>query len=613
MHLIFVEDLPSHLHGRYAHYKHRKNVKEGWEYCDIRALIGKNQDQWLKDVEHWHSDLSKVMLKYTRWWWLLPASRLIAWYPPILNPLFFAIAVIEYCKISNKDELYLVACPDDVFYYLKEFRSDYNLSFSAPSRSIDTSPRGERTYKKSHKNIISEKKGEIRLRFLNNIKQLLLLARRCLFNRVPVENIKQAKAMVFSYALKSNALGNQEDHFFCKMFDQHSLSDNNNITWVYHTRFGQKIRIKDNRLKEDNIVFLYDFLTLSDFIKVLQESWLLFRLLKRIKNELPLMKVSVYQSKIFTEIYFSEMMENSLPITEISAYFAIKRILEHSKIRVIIYPYEEKGIERAIIQACRTDLRYVRTVSFAHAVYNKGLLYLRNRPSGLENSPKPDIIAAPGPSLKKWLIDWAEITPERLEVIGSPRYHKRLPLRENIEGHQAPLRVLIIIGQWYELDILANYVEERKDIFDNCEILVRLYPYSWNKQQDEGLKRLRRLLRSVQIGAGELTDQINWCDVAIYSSTSAGLEAMLCGRLAIYLELHDIFVLDPMDGKGDLSNIYRCDTPNELKDILSKISSMDNEKYLREVDKQYNFASAVYSPIDHDKINQLISSEGSTH
>ena len=43
--------------------------------------------------------------------------------------------------------------------------------------------------------------------------------------------------------------------------------------------------------------------------------------------------------------------------------------------------------------------------------------------------------------------------------------------------------------------------------------------------------------------------QLSWCDVVIYSSTSAGLEAMLSGRLAIYAELHDFLILDPMAGK----------------------------------------------------------------
>ena len=103
-----------------------------------------------------------------------------------------------------------------------------------------------------------------------------------------------------------------------------------------------------------------------------------------------------------------------------------------------------------------------------------------------------------------------------------------------------------------------------------------------------------------------MLEQLSWSDVVIYSSTSAGLEAMLSGRLAIYVELHDFLILDPMTGKGDSSKIFRCSTPVELKTTLQYIRNVNSQDYLMAVQRQHEFASQVYAPVDVESLSQLI-------
>lgn len=590
MHLIFVDELPANVIGKYAHYKHRRVGGSRWEYCDIRKYIGQHQDKWLSDVELWHSELSKTFLKHTKWWWLMPESRLIAWHPPHLKSFFFALALIEYCEKFKYNEVYLVECPMEVYNYLKELKPDYRISFCQAKAS--QRPSG---------------KSKIFSRQLTNLKNLIILAIRCLPKSKNISAMDKVKIIIYSHVLDAETLLQKGDHFFGLMFDEISGIDRKDILWLYFSLSRkEKIAVEQHRQSVgQKAAFLHELITLTDFIRIVLTSIRLAYNIKFVKNKLPILKIDKYQSQIFSKIFFSELMQGVLPLTELAAYYAVRRLLKSTAARVLIYPYEEKGLERAILYACRNDVRdVVNTIGFAHAVYNKGHLYLRRHDS-LINSPKPDCVATTGPSMKDWLIKWAMARPEQVAVVGSPRYHDRLPLRDNFEGHRNCLRVLVISGQGYELNILANYIEEAIDLFNNCEILIRRYPYDWHNQQDEGICRLRKLSKNIRVETGSMINQLSWCDVAIYSSTSAGIEAMLSGRLAIYAELHDFLILDPMTGKGDISKIFRCSTPTELKATLREIRGMNTQEYLMVLQRQYEFASQIYAPVNNTKLEQL--------
>lgn len=605
MHMIFVDQLPANVSGKYAHYKHQRVGGSRWEYCDVRKYIAQHQDKWLNYVELWHSELSKIGLGYTKWWWLMPESRLIAWHPPHLKPLFFAIALIEYCEKFNYDELYLVECPDEVYSYLKELKPDYCISFCQVAAKQQRF--GMPYIRGIYKAAFSRKIINIFLRQLTNLRALMMLVLCCLQKSKNLSAIDKVKLVIYSHALDVETLLQKGDHFFGPMFDEVSGIDRKDILWLYFTESRkERIAVEEHmRSAGHKAVFLYELITLTDFIRIILASIRLAYNMRFVKNESPPLKIDKYQSLIFSKIFFSELLQSVLPITELAVYFAVRRLLKSTGARALIYPYEEKGLERAIVYACRDTAENAKTIGFAHAVYNNGHLYLR-RNDRLIKSPKPDFIASTGAAQRDWLIKWALVRPEQIAFVGSPRYHARLPLHENFESRPKCLRVLILTGMGYELGMLANYLEESAGLFSDCEVLIRRYPYAWQAQQDEGIYRLRKLFKNIRVETGSMLGQLSWCDVVIYSSTSAGLEAMLSGRLAIYAELHDFLILDPMAGKGDPSKIIRCSTPGELKTTLQNIRNMNLQDYLMAVQRQHEFASQIYAPVDVESLSQLI-------
>ena len=167
------------------------------------------------------------------------------------------------------------------------------------------------------------------------------------------------------------------------------------------------------------------------------------------------------------------------------------------------------------------------------------------------------------------------------------------------------LRILLLTGPFYELRMFANYLEEIPNLFDDCKLMIRLYPHGWMKQQKDQVVRIKNIVKNVEISSLNLKDQIGWCDVALFSSTSAGIESMLSGRYTINVELHDLFKVDPIEGKGDFTKITRCTSPYDLKAELQRIRKLDDNAFEREISNQIDYAKKIYGPVNNDLIENF--------
>ena len=95
-------------------------------------------------------------------------------------------------------------------------------------------------------------------------------------------------------------------------------------------------------------------------------------------------------------------------------------------------------------------------------------------------------------------------------------------------------------------------------LFENCELWIRKHPNAWTKRQNQAIVNIGKIIKQLKTDEAPMFRQFEWSDVVIFSSTSAGIEAMLSGRYVIHLELHDLIKVDPLEYKGDLSTIMRC-------------------------------------------------------
>ena len=341
-------------------------------------------------MDAWHKELSNKASSLSSWWWILPGSRFTAWYPMDLKPLFFALGVVEQCKTIPGKTLYLIGCPDDdeVFNYLSDWSQSVNVSLvtGIPRHSLFRSF----------------------LRFLGqyteNARPVLSFALRVLLTyRFWNRPAKRAKVIVFSYTLRGSSIIESGDHYFGNALDGLPGLGNDEILWLYvlGSFSEQRIRRHMNSIGRRFHSYL-EFLTLSDMVRIIRACVRVQTSLKSLRYQLPTLRIGQLENQTFPRRFYRKSIRRQFPALEMAAYYSVKRVLRDSQATTLLYPYEEKGIERAILLACKENESDVRTVGFAHAAYNKGHLYLRNRGRVGANPPSPDRIAATGPAAKEW-------------------------------------------------------------------------------------------------------------------------------------------------------------------------------------------------------------------
>jgi len=576
MRICFTDELPAHAHstGTYCHYEYRTLPNVGWQKLEVKQYIHSHLDEWTSEIQNWHEKVCVQGESLTPYWWFLPASRLIAWQPPIFQPLLFAVALVEMAQKQNLNEVYVIAAPLDVADYIRELLPYAEVVIKKSSVGGKTSV----------KSAVKEK--------LRPYKRFLKLSLRAVKNTLlPNINVLGADTILYSHVLSVSNLKSSGDHFFGKAFSS-LVEEKKKILFLYNLDSSNDEATRQECVKHfaeqgQSVLFVQDLILPRQIAQMLNIINGLSRFRKTFQERIPALSIAGRVSHRFSKKYYLQMVHEYQPWGELAVYFVAKRLMTAHKFKRLIYPYEEKGLERAIIKARSQVSPSTKLIGFAHAVHNQGHLYLRSK------TPKPDLIATTGNGPLHWLKSWAHVDAKRLVLFGSPRFSDPSPKKRD---PKARLRVLVLIGQGYEPGNLANYVEEDPSLFKDCEVLLRRYPYGWHDAQKEGIKRLQELGVDLKTDDAPLKQQIHWCDVALFSSTSAGIEAMLNGRIAIYTDLNDIFVLDPVLGRGDLSKIMRCFNKVELGEALKKIDRASNEEYSLLAHEQREFACGVYSP-----------------
>jgi hypothetical protein len=559
MTLRFVDEVPPGTTGPYVRYSLEPIEEAQARYIDIAQVMNTHQAKWLDSLEAWHSDLSQSAAKLTPRWWWSSASRLTAWYPANFKPLFFALGVLQAARDLD-GELIIAGAPEETREYLLEAQSGDE---SGVATAMRTAPPP------------------------NPWRLALSLAARILAGKARGgPKPQRSDVLAFSYTLRGDIFAQQDDHYFGSSLDHIDIP----VRWLYYLdTLGDRGQV-ELKLSTQNrsFDFFTDFLSLRDIPAIFKEAAAVITALRPLREEVRPLQIDTFKSHAFARRFIRDFVLAYPPYLEAAIHRGATRALESSGARTLLFPYEEKGIERALIDAARRVHPPVRTVGFAHAVYNDGHLYLKNR-SGSSAPPRPDAIASTGPAAARWHATYNGTAPI---VIGSPRHvpAARPPQRTGA------LKILFTVGYGYELERLAAWCENKSGLFADCELLIRQYPYGWSDSQDRGAQRLKVAVSTARVEVGNLETQIQWCDAVLFASTSAGIHAMLRGRPGIQAALHDTFVANPLAGKTEA--VESCKDATELSLALARLRALTPEEFASAATAARTTAETIYAPLD---------------
>ena len=585
MRLIFTKDLPKNTKGRYIHFYDRIIDSDSWTPIENKQYINKNIESWQNQLATWHELVCQIGQKNYDDWWLTDASRLVSWYPNINQSLFFTVGLIRICEDLTIDEIYIVNAPKEVEILTRDVHQDWDI--------ISENRRYTKKYISSLiKKVLSPYKSIINM-FIRSFKLFSPLAKE----------LSDIKLIIFSNLIDFDRFQSSGDHYFGNMFDEINDVRNENKLWIFLSELNrneERIVLSNVRSKSYRAFILQDLLTLSDAAIILFRTGAFYFFSQRFKTKIPIISIDGMKFTSYSLFFYNETIKHKPPILAFQVKYAFKAIVSQVPTASLFYPFEDKGIERAILSQSRN----LYTIGYAHAIHNSGHSYLKQKKLEEAAPQWPNLIGCSGKAAAQWLENKKEINFDRLVTIGSNRYTNILEKTKFI--YNGALRVLVLAGQGYEITMLANYVEQNATIFKNCELTIRRYPYDYQEEQNEGIKRLKRLIPNVKVLDGLLLKQIDDCDVVIYASTSAGIEAMLLGRICVYVDMHHIVPLNFLESKGDVSSLFTANTPGELKEVLKKIGAMTLNEYNDHVTKSHDFAISLYAPVNKHKLRSLI-------
>jgi len=580
MKIRFLNNIPDNCDTPFAVYQHDELLVKSPRHLDIRSIVEENAENWLDEIQKSHAQLSEKFLNYTRWWWATSASRLDArpWgHEYLLKPLFFARAVIEWIN-SNQgvDEIFLIGCDNLVAIYIREFKQDLIL--------------------KHEKQILP---------FLS----FLFLACRQSF-RVIVKIFLEAVHIFRHYIFKDRSfiasdvlifyelfpnisLEEGRKHYYNSLFDSfHNIKGSTAISYGCVKRSSLKVLKSETEAKEPTF-FLWDNLNFSDLIiclfihiHLIFCTWLIaFR-------KIPCAFGQRDSVQFWANYLFYEM--GRFPcLTEICTYRALRAIFKQHRYKLVIYSYEEKGIERAILFACQE--RNIPAIGYSAHPEHQFALALRDIHKPF--SPEPLRHAVCGSAYIDFFGSWCGKDPGSISVWGSAKSPKEIYKIDSIPHNH--LKILMLLSHPNELKVFYSWLRAEERLSRNVTYLLRIYKAQSRNFLDVSAS-LRRDFNCVQETHGDLAEDLSHCDLAVFCGTSAGVVAVNYGRLVTYLFLNDFFQEHPCF--SELDAMLACKTPAEFCKRLDEIRAIDADSIAELYRRQRAVAKGIFSPIQSETI-----------
>ena len=590
MKLHLVITLPDSTKGYYSDYYSREtNTKNTWTFLNVKQQSDKSQKEILDSYLEWHQSISEESHNIVgNQWWMMQESRLISWHPDIYEPIVYAACLSRLCSEKNIDEIYILNLPRIAERYLEEF--GHELVYS-----------DKESYKKNYtKGLTNIVHSNIQL-FLHIFKQIgsFIKTKMKLYfinEAITMQDINnESYDLIVSQVSNNHKTDYIQDHFFGSIKKSFVLKNNYPLIWVLRPMsYGREVVKQHIELLKRNgfkALILERHLTIIDVLfAIFREVYTHKKIRKHFINFEP---ISIFGFK--SNIFIQEFFDRDTRVIDgfiFSRFF--RKLIKKMNLNQVIYPYEEKVSERAILQNIQTLDRRIVTIGYQHASTNQSHLFLQYNDNILQ-SPKPNKIYTTGISQKDLLCNYWNWPENKVKVLGSFRFHEKHPISKFSADSMKKSKVLLIIGQGYELARFEEIIKNNYHIFEDIELMIRPYPYSWVNQQKDTLLKISKDFSELKVSEKTFEEDVLWSDYTLSCSSSSGIESILLGRINAYINLNNYLIQDPYIDKFDEKAIFRINSIYDLQGFLNFAKKLNADRYNTILNSQIDNAKKIYS------------------
>jgi len=252
-------------------------------------------------------------------------------------------------------------------------------------------------------------------------------------------------------------------------------------------------------------------------------------------------------------------------------YRAARRLLARWSPEWLLYPYENKSLEKMLLLAAREKRPGCRMVGYQHTSVTRRHATLLFAEGEAAMTPLPDRIVTVGAATRSYLEAHGRY-PAGIFATGCALRQQpgRLLERRTADGK---IRLLLALSSSRrELIEAVAACRSALESDRNLEMGVRTHPEFPVTLLPEGLKSWLDG-HAVNLSDRPLAQNLEWCDVVVYVSSTVALEALGSGRPVINLAIGDCIdpdpVLDPIEFH------WNADSAASLVITARQIASLD--------------------------------------
>jgi hypothetical protein len=258
-------------------------------------------------------------------------------------------------------------------------------------------------------------------------------------------------------------------------------------------------------------------------------------------------------------------------------YRAARRLLANWRPAWLIYPYENKALEKMLLLAARESCPQCRVVGYQHASITRRHATLLFAEGEAAITPLPDRIVTVGDVTRRYLEAHGRY-PRGIFATGCAlrQQRGRLLARRARSGN---VRVLLALSSSRrELLEAVEACRRALDADGGLEFGIRTHPEFPVALLTPELRAW--VERHAQNFSGSaLASNLEWCDAVLYVSSTVALEALGRGRPVINLAISDPLDPDPVLDRLELH--WTADTPAALAAAARAIAALDAGEFER--------------------------------
>ncbi len=283
-------------------------------------------------------------------------------------------------------------------------------------------------------------------------------------------------------------------------------------------------------------------------------------------------------------------------------YRTLQRFLRKQPLRRLIYPFENKSLEKMLLLAVRAECPECRIIGYQHTSITPRHTTFRLSAKEIGVTPLPDRIITAG-----------EITRRHLEQLGgypAGLLRAGCALRQSTphgDSEDAPVsgRILLALSSSrFELVAATEFMQRIAAARENLQIGIRPHPEFPLSLLPDPLREWVRE-RATDFSGTPLQENLRWCSATAYVSSTVALECLMLGKPVINLDLGEIVIPDPVLDPPPLWQ--RVADPGDFLAALDAADAAPAEKRLSGAHLTREYMHAYFSPVTPYAIDLFLS------